>query len=254
MPLAGQTNPNHLRANWLLKVGVGLNRQSVSDKNFTTLLYSGQSVGYSGGLKYEADNSFHELEVFYTTGTRTIKAFPEKRLRSGYFNLDYANLYRIGILENQSLACKIGGAMNVLYAKRQFNNFINNNAAFEFAASLSAALEGTYKFGNDPAGFSITNRLTVPFVSLVSQPSFGSNNAAGCVSQNDNAFGNILKGNRIVGFSSFLRFKNYFCIEKAITDNGKLSLNYTWDIYRLNGLRQVTQATHRLDFKYSFIF
>ena len=254
MPLAGQTNQNHIGANWLLKVGVGFNRQSVSDKNFTTISYSGQNVGYSGGLKYETNNSFHELELFYTTGTKIMKALPEERLRAGYFNIDYTNLYRIGDLENHSLACKIGGALDMLYAKRKFNNFINNNVAFEFAASLSAAIEGTYKFGNGLAGFSITDRLKVPFVSLVSQPSFGSNNAAGSVSQNDNSFGDILKDNRIAGFSSFLRFKNYCSLEKTITDNGKLSLNYTWDFYRLNGLRKVMQATHRLEFMYSFIF
>jgi len=254
MPLAGQSKENYIRANWFLKVGVGLNRQSMSDKNFTTLLYTGQSAGYYASLKYETNNSFHELELFYTTGIKTMKVLPEAHLRAGYFNLAYTNLYRIGALENHSLACKIGGALDMLYAKRKFNNFINNNVAFEFAASLSAAVEGTYKFGNGLAGFSITDRLTVPFGTLLAQPSFGSNNAAGSVLQNGNSIGDIFKENRIAGFSSFLRFKNYCSLEKAISDNGKLSLNYTWDFYRLNGLRQVMQASHRLELMYSFIF
>lgn len=238
---------------WLINVGCIVNKGSVIDNTFSTLPYTGINGGGTASIKYQKKNVSHELESYFSTGNLKTADSRITRLRNSYFNFDYNNLYTISSNSTGSVIMKAGGSLNVLYADREYAEFINNNSSFDFAASLSGAAEFCYFFNNNLSGFSISDRINIPLISAVVQPAFGSNNAAGDLNQNALSAKDLFTYGRIASFSSFMRFKNIVSVEKSITRRQKFSLNYTWDYYQISGSRQVKQANHRLGLTYSFI-
>jgi hypothetical protein len=238
----------------VFKIGTGINISTAVDKNFSSLSFNGKSIGYLTSLKYVHDKFYNELEFYFANGRKSTEIKPAETLEATCFNADYSALYKISSSINKACTYKIGGGADIMYAKRVFNNFINNNASFEFAASFSAVAEFVYFFDNNSSGFSVHDRISVPVVSIISQSSFGSNTTDGNTNENGNSFKDIISAGNIAGFSSFFRIKNCTSLEKIVSNTGKLSLCYTWDFYRLHNTKQVMQANHRIELIYSYIF
>src|SRR5262249_5028111 len=122
---------------------------------------------------------------------------------------------------------KAGGSFDILYARRDYDNFINYNIANELIASLSAAGEISYDLSN---GFSIADRLQIPLISAVMQPSVYDENPP---AKDGSGLSDFLKSNQVGSFGSFLRFKNNLILEKTIGGNQAISFAYTWDFYKV---------------------
>ncbi len=249
-----QKNDGPDNQKWLLKVGGILNKESVVDNTFTAIPYAGINWGGTASVKYQKEKVSHEVECYFSKGNLKTAVNPESSLSNSYFNLDYNNLYTIGSNSAGSVLLMAGGSLNILYARRDYAAFINNNSSFEFAASLGGATEFCYFFNNRLSGFSLSDRINIPLVSAVVQPAFGSDNAAGVLNQNGLSAKDLFNYERIVSFSSFMRIKNLLSIDKMIGPRQKISFNYAWDYYQISGTREVKQAIHSLGLTYSFIF
>jgi hypothetical protein len=252
--LKAQETQNQSNKNWRLSIGVFLNSDNVNDKNFSSLKFSGNTLGYFSSIKYQKEKISHEMQFYYTKGILSTKIYPFDKLSQAYFNADYINLYSIFSSNDGSVTFRGGGGINILYAERNYENLINNNFSYEFAASLSGVMEVSYFFGNKQSGFSVTDRLCVPLVSSAVQPSFGSDNVLGYINQNNFSLKDNINNSHVVFFSSFIRLVNNIKLEKNISANQKISLNYCWDYYRLNTYRQVIQSNSRLGLIYCLLF
>ena len=228
---------------WTLNAGILFNKTRVIDKTFSSIPYSGNNWGASLSIKLQKKRSFHELQGYYTKGALQAVSSSADKLSQTYVNADYAWLYRVGSNSHSLFTFKTGAGINVLYAKREYSHFINNNESFEFVTSLSGIFEASYFFRNKFEGFSISNRICLPFVSFITQPEFGSEDTPG-------SFG---KNSQVTAFSSFLRLLNFLSLEKKLSNRQKLSFSYTWDYYQILRAREVKQVTHKLGLTYSFI-
>lgn len=227
---------------WQVSAGILLNRQRVIDEAFSALSYKGTIPGAYASVRYNRQRTFHELNVSYTYGKLSPSAEKETSLKQGYLNADYYNLRRVERSDSTRLHCWAGAAINFFYAGRNYGGFINDDYSFEYAVSLSPVFQVAYSFGKNLSGISVSDRLAVPVVSFVAQPIYGGNDV-----KDENR-------TRLLGFNSFLRFKNCLAVEKNLTVRHKLSLAYTWDYYQLIRPREIRQANHELGLMYSYIF
>ena len=238
-----QETPDSDPQKWTLSAGILFNKPRLIDKTFSSIPYSGNNWGGYLSIKLQKKKAFHELRGYYATGALQAASLTTGRLNQTYINADYAWLYKLGRDNDHSLfAFKAGPGIDVLYAKREYTQFINNNESFEFATSLSGIFEASCFFSNKPEGFYISNRICLPFVSYITQPIFGDEDSQGSD-----------KNSAVTSFSSFFRVLNSLSLEKKLSIRQKLSLFYTWDYYQIRRAREVKQATHQLGLTYSFI-
>ena len=238
-----QGTPDPDPQKWTLSAGVLFSKHRVVDKTFSSIPYSGNNWGGYLSVKLRKKRSLHEIRGFYAKGVLQAASPSTDELSQTYMNADYAWLYKLGGDDGHSLfAFKAGAGIDVLYTKREYTRFINNNESFEFAASLSGIFEASYFFNNKSQGFSISNRVCLPFLSFITQPIFGGED-----SQDSD------KNSEVTAFSLFFRFINSLSLEKKLSDRQKLSLFYTWDYYQIRRAREVKQAAHQLGLTYSFI-
>jgi hypothetical protein len=58
----------------------------------------------------------------------------------------------------------------------------------------------------------------------------------------------------MAGFSSFFRLNNTMALDRRLSSHAALSLAYTWDYYKIDDLREIRQASHRLSLIYRLTF
>jgi hypothetical protein len=230
---------NQTAAQWKLSVKLIAGGQRVADKSFSTVTYAGIGGGIASVVSYRKNRSLHELEVSLLKGNIKTSTDPVARANQLYSNLDYYYLYTI--TPEASLTLKAGGNLNLLYAKRKYNDFINNTASRETVASLAGTVELVYDLKSSLPGCVILDRVTVPFISSLSQPRYGDKGSTGSI------FNNMQSGS----FADFMRVRNRLTIEKSILPGQTISLSYTWDYYQLTTNREVKQAGHQLALMYS---
>ncbi|MDN3656776.1 hypothetical protein QWZ08_14110 [Ferruginibacter paludis] len=236
---------------WSFSVGAGAGKSVVQDRRFTALSFDGTTVAGFAAAGYVKNKASHQLECSFTKGNLQT-ADKQNTLRNSHFTADYTNLYQLGNSERPFIY-KAGICVNVLYNGRSFGGFINNNTSFDFATSLGAAATVLYVIGDPSAGFSIKERISIPVVSAIVQPSFGSNSASASSEKAGFSPGDIFSQSRIQSFNSFLRLINMLGVEKMLADRHQLALNYTWDYCHFSGGRKVLQANHTIVLSYSFI-
>jgi len=208
--------------------------------------YSAILPGAGLSAKYEGAHSTHELSLSWLGGALITSAQPKYSLDQQYFNADYTWLYKIGA-HGDAWTGGAGGALQVLYDTRTYTDIINNNASFDFAASLGPAGSLSYSFNNGLTGWSLTDQLSMPVITWLVQPPYGEESTAVSLTGSGNR-------QQIAGFSSFLRIKNTISLDRQLSSKGMLSLAYTWDYYRIDANRQVRQAGHHLGLIYHLTF
>lgn len=236
-------------AQWEIDVAVQPGKMSVVDKDFSSMSYSAILPGAGLSGKYEGAKAIHELSFSWLGGTLNTSTAPKYSLDQQYFNAGYTWLYKLGSHGN-AWTGGAGGTLQLLYDNRTYTDVINNNASFDFAASLGLAGRLCYSFNNDNGllhGWSFSEELNIPFISWLIQPPYGDESSAASLTGSGNR-------NKIAGFSSFLRLKNTIALDRQLSARGALSLAYTWDYYKIDDLREVRQANHRLSLIYRIIF
>jgi hypothetical protein len=233
-------------AQWRIAASAQTGKMSVIDKAFSSIPYSSILPGAGLSVRYEDVHSTHELSFSWLGGSLKTNTQPKYSLDQHYFNADYTWLYKIGA-HGDAWTGGAGGALQALYDKRTYTGIINNNTSFDFAASLGLAGSLSYSFNNGLPGWSLSDQISIPVVSWLVQPPYGEEGAAASLTGSGNR-------QQIAGFSSFLRIKNTVSLDRQLSSNGMLSLAYTWDYYRIDALRQVRQADHRLSLTYHLTF
>lgn len=202
-------------------------------------------AGLSG--KYEGANTTHELSFSWSGGSLKTGSQPKYSMDQHYFNVDYTWLYKLG-LHGDAWTGGAGGALQVLYDTRSYQDVINNNASFDFAASLGLAGRLSYSFdkNNGLHGWAISDELSIPLISWLVQPPYGDESSAASLTSSGNR-------KKMAGFSSFFRLKNTMSLDRQLSSRGTLSFAYTWDYYRIDDLREVRLAGHLLSLSYRLI-
>jgi hypothetical protein len=237
---------------WNFSIGAGTGKSFVVDKRFTALTFDGTTVAGFAAVNYSGKKASHQLDCNYAAGKLQTDN-RQNTLHNSHFSLNYTNLYQLGAGGGRSIVYKAGIGVNILYDGRSFDGFINNNTSFDFAASLSAAASVQYFIGDPAAGFSLKEQISIPVVSVVVQPAFGSNNTPGSSEKAGFSAGDIFNQSRIQSFNPFLRFVNMLGIEKRLAERHQVALNYTWDYSHFSGSRKVLQANHTIFLYYCFI-
>ncbi|MBI3883256.1 MAG: hypothetical protein HY305_03330 [Sphingobacteriales bacterium] len=236
---------------YILQVGAGINNFYVIDKNFSSLPYSGIGWGIVGGIQRQQKKLYQQLSFQYATGNLHTSIQPKYYTSQMYVALDYMQLYKLGISRDSALEYKAGAGLNAFLTQRNYGGLGSNSFSYDFALSLSAACEIDYHFKNKLHGFSISNRIIVPFVSSIVQPAYGSDDLPGYLPQNNSSVKGLIKSNHIVSFPSFFRIKNSFTLKKKVTEKESLALSYNWDYYQMTTDREVKQANHQLLLTYT---
>ncbi len=225
---------------WSVGGGLVVEKGFITDQTFSSLPYSGITAGASIGVKYKSKGLIHSLDIAYTSGIFKATHNEESpQLNNRYANVNYTLLAQLSPATVSHLYISAGAGINVLYANRIYSGFVNSHTTFEFASSLSFATLLQYKIGEASNGFFIYDKLQVPVIAYLVQPSFGDNNLT---VSNKASFYN----KDFVSVSSFVRLKNQFGFGKTIDNKQQLSLNYQWDYYHLQKEREVRSAVHSI--------
>jgi hypothetical protein len=235
---------------FILKGGIFLNKIIVKDETFSAIPYKGWKPGGMLSLIVKKQHALQELSVVYNSGKLSTEGNNQQFLQQKFLNIDYIRLYKLGRNETPNFELMAGGFLDVLYAKRDYEKFVNRNNSFEFITSLGASFQLAHTFQN---GVVITNRTSVPFISMMDQPSFGSEQPEGNLNGEEYSLHSFFKSSRFTSFSSFVRIKNVLTVEKNITTRQALSLVYGWDYYQIKGNIAVKQALHSLGVTYQII-
>ncbi len=253
-PLLAQDSGLKKEKDFIIKGGITLNRINARDEIFSSIPYSGWTPGFLLSLMIRNQTALQELTVNYNNGKLSMPGFSEQTLQQLFLNVDYSRLYKISRNETASFQSMIGGNLDVLYAKRDYKAFVNRNSSFEFAASLGASFEAAYTFQNGIlSGFIIIDRINIPVISLLDQPTFGSEQPAENLNGEGYSVKSFFKSSRVASFSSYMRIKNLLVLQKNITDRQSLSFQYSWDYYQVPGNRNVKQAIHSAGIAYQII-
>lgn len=206
-----------------------------TDKHFSNQSFSGFCFGGAGFLQYQSGKAIHELEMLYLSGSLKPGVHASSADIS-IINGSYYNLYTIGDAARSALSCKAGGAIDILYVKRMYDDFVNNQASFEFAGSVAAAFEINWQ-NIHTSGLRLSDRISLPLITLLQQPGFGGGQGGETT---------------ITSLNTFLRIRNKLSLEKTITGGQSLSIAYVWDFYRVHTDREVLQANHQVAITYIF--
>lgn len=237
------------RKGWEIGFNLGVHRESVSDKSFSSLFYNGYNLGGSLSIKYNKEKVSQQMMFYYTQGKLQVESNTNNNLDNTYFNFDFIRIYNLKTSINGATIFRAGCSINVLYDYRNYHRYINHTSSFEFAASLSGAIEVSHSFKNKFAGLSISNQLTLPLISGIEQPVYGSDYADGSANGNNINGRSFLKYIHVAFFPDFFRVKNMTSLEKIISPRQKISLDYVLDYYKFTE-REVRQVNHRLGITY----
>ena len=240
---------------WGVSADIFFNHTSVTDKKNSSLTFTGSAPGLSTFIKYRHVNAEHEVSVFYlpNSGLKT-NVTPATKLTQAIFNLEYANYYTVYNSGSGLLKCKAGGAIQFLNATRLFDAFINSNYSFETALSLGGLFEAQYSPEGNLSGFTISNRITLPFVFSFSQPTFSGNSQSDLDAKNSTAVKKLFSDNRLIFLPDFFRIRNSLALGKKLGNNHNVSIMYTWEYYKIQSSRNVILSNHQLGILYSYKF
>jgi hypothetical protein len=241
--LAGANVIAQESGDWQITARLFTARSTVKDQVFSQLMYSGWSPGGGAALRFEKGKSLHEWEIAFAKGT--LKQ-DNNQAQQTYITGDYTYLH--GLNNGSNLNVMAGGSLNILYARRNYDGFINYSVSNELIASLGPAGLISFSFYN---GFSVCNRLQIPLVSMVMQPSIYDENPPG---KTGSGLSDFLKSNRFATFGRFLRIKNNLTMEKEIGPGQSLAFTYSWDYYQIRSKPDIQQASHLLGFIYRYTF
>lgn len=232
---------------WDLNLGVGVNNFSVIDKNFSLLPYFGNGLGLTAAIAYQGKNIKQEISVAYIA--TALKNNLNNSLNQTYFSANNTSLFRLNKASQNSFKILAGPQMAIIYNSRNYDDFINNNATFEFATSLNAAIELNYNLSR--IGVLLKYKIATPVFSYVQQPAYGFETYfLNIDAQNDN---NIKSSGYFLGFNKFFRISNSFIIDKKLAQKHKLSLNYNLDFYKINTIREVKNFANSLTLSYGYL-
>lgn len=226
-------------AQWKISPGFQLVRSSIIDKDFSAVPFSGVVPGASISLSHEGDRCIHALSFNYIGGSLKMSNQQEHKVSTKFLDAAYTWLYKLGAAGGPWTG-GAGGGLQVLYNGRTYSGVINNNASFDFAASLALSGAVTYSFNNI---WSLSDQMSVPVVSWMIHPPYGQESALSSLGGSGNR-------QKIASFSSFLRLKNMLSLNRQVGTRGMFCLAYSWDYYRINDLREVRQAIHNLGIIY----
>lgn len=240
--------PNPNSGKWAFGLGITLNQGSVIDKNFTSLAYSGKGLGIATLINYKKKYFEQELGFAYNTSISTTNY--KSRLNESYLNGNYTGMFGLSNPANNGFKLLAGPNLSIIYNARKYDGYINNNNTFEFASSLGAAIELRCGINKLIKGLSLNNRISMPFVSFVEQPAYGSEGFF----LNSNDGGTTVKNiNGFVGPDKFFHITNTLGMHKSLGKHHKIILTYTADFYKISTPREVKKNNNSLGLIYGYV-
>lgn len=232
---------------WVFGLGFTFNQSSVIDKSFSSLAYSGNGLGINSLISYKEKYFEQELGFGYSTNLST-NAY-KNNLNETYLYLNYSGLFGLSNPAKTEFKILTGPSLSFIYDARKYEGFVNNNNTFEFASSLGATIEARIGINKLFKGFSINNRLTMPFVSFVEQPAYG---MEGFFFNSNNQGAAVKNENGIVGPQKFFRISNTLSMHKKLAQHHKIILAYTADFYNIKTVREVKRNNNSLSLLYCY--
>ncbi len=230
---------------WTFTLGLGLNSNSVIDKNFSQLPYSGNGLGLSGSITYQGRLIQQQLNLTYGMATLQNKYY--NSLYATYFTANYSPLFCLNNASNSAFKILAGPQIAMQYARRNYSGFVNNNSSFEFSTSLATSIEISYSI--IPIGLVLKNKIAVPVFSYMQQPAFGfATFFANSGSQNS-----VKNSSDFLVPNKFYRIINNFTIDKQLAPRHKILLSYNLDFYKINTIREVKSIHNNLIVAYSYL-
>ena len=250
-PVSAQDTQAH-SLKYMLRAGPALNKHYAIDKNFSALTYSGTMAGAYLGINATAKKAIHDLSTYFTKGPLNTPGTSASKANAYYLRLDYALLYPLRINRGSNLQWFAGGALNYLYVKREFTDFINNKNSFESTLAMGAGIKAVYTSKENLGGLLISAQLFSPVLGLLLQPSYGSQEISG--TDNNTSTASIVKANRLVSFSDYLRLTGGLGVGKFIGNHSSLSAACTFDYYHITTSREVKSESIILSIGYQLVF
>jgi hypothetical protein len=232
-----------------LKAGVFFNRTISVDNIFSQVSYAGSSPAFLLGITKEKTRTMQSITTQFNTGKLAMNNGPEYTAQHLFFNLDYRLLFKLNQTSAKQFTSAAGLVIDVLYDKKDYSQFVNRTSTYTTASSLGAAFQAGYGFNDNT--IIISDRLAIPLVAFVDQPSYDNELPPGDTNQPGHSAGHYFKNGRFTSVSSLVRLKNSLMLSRIFNQRHTISLEYNWDFYRLRLNEDVKkQASHNVGITY----
>lgn len=229
---------------FFIDISVGIAKFSNQHSAYSSQEFAGSLPFFRSLFEFVDGKNHHLLHIGYAAGKLYTSQAPKASLRETYLHADYFYSRNIGNVNTGKWRNEAGAGVTTFYSTNSYEEFINSTEAMELVTSVSGTFKTTYII-SESGGWSISNRITLPIISLASQP--GINLIAGQAGLNTNNSVNAL---RFIFIPDYFRINNQFQAEKRIGNRHMLMLGYTWDVYSIQSVYRKRQAYHLLAFAY----
>lgn len=232
-----------------MNVSMGLAFSRISDRQFSSQVYSGITPLFALGGQYAGGSGKHEFNIAFTGGNLSTGNSSSAGVKWKYATVEYAYLRQLGRRDG-NWDNGLGAGLSYNSSTRMFNEFINLDENYEKFLSANALFHSTYIFHGE-SGWAVSGRLMLSLCSFLARPVTGINTPP----ETGNDEGENTERLKTVAFiPELLRFKTFIRIEKTLAVQQKIMLSYAWDAYTVDHEMQVSLASHQLFLTYRIDF
>lgn len=222
---------------------------TIRDRFLSPLVFTGLSIGRSVGTIRHFPKGIRQ-HSFYSTNGVLLNGANNAILTLVNLGFDYAYHHQLLEFADQKLKIYGGGGFSSLLNLKFHSGNVNNVFAHDLAASLAASGMAVYDFTLFNRDFVLTQQLSVPFISIISRPSYVWS-LPYFIWEDEGKFSEAIQ---VASFGNFLRVQNKLSLDfgKARKRRGRVvqtntwRLTYRWDYYQMNRPNQVKAASQML--------
>ncbi len=231
-----------------LNVSMGAAFSQISDRQFSSQVYSGITPLFGVGGQYDVGSGKHEFNITFTGGNLSA-GNSSTRVKWQYVTVSYAYLMQIGNRDG-SWDNRLGAALSYNSSTRKYDDFINLDENYEKFFSANAVLQTSYLIPGEN-GWAVTGRLMTSLFSFLSRPVTGINTPA------ETGNGGDVNTEKVSSFTlipELVHVKTVLSLDKTLSVQQKIRLSYAWDAYKVDQEMQVIQASHQIFLTYRIDF
>ncbi len=237
------------------ETSAGIAHFYLRDQATSPLIYSGLNFVSQAKLSFLSEKMRHGFEFYFSYGNlNPYSSVSSANLENMTGEINHYYVRLIKKFDDIPLSIFAGASINIRGGFRDHSRFTNNSFSFDQTNSLNLNLMAEYPFNVFGRDFLLSYRSFVPVYAFIVRPAFASSTPSGFTNGSGNDFADYLNSGFHATINSFFRWNNSFELQYKIRNSNRIKLSYSWDYYKIGGLKTMESASHYVMFGTMFSF
>lgn len=246
---------NSPKLNSYFQTSAGFSYFNLRDQATSPLLYSGLSFVSQLKLNFVSEKMRHGFEFSFVYGNlNPYSSISSANLENLRGEINHYYVRKIKQFNLVHLNVFAGASINIRGGFRNHSRFTNNSFSFDQTNSLNLNLLAELPFNLFRREFLLSYHSFIPVYAFIVRPSFASSVPEGFTEQSGNNISDYLSSGFHATLNKYFRWNNSFELQYIIRNNNRIRLSYSWDYYKIEGLKTMESASHYILFGTMFSF